>query len=90
MSLVGPRPHASAHDKHFSQILETYALRHHVKAGLTGWAQVNGARGETDTLEKMQRRVELDIWYINHWSLWLDFRIVMRTLRIVLTGENAH
>jgi putative colanic acid biosynthesis UDP-glucose lipid carrier transferase len=90
MSLVGPRPHASAHDKHFSEILEKYTFRNHVKAGLTGWAQVNGARGETDTLEKMQRRVELDIWYINHWSLWLDLRIVMRTLRIVLTGENAH
>jgi Undecaprenyl-phosphate glucose phosphotransferase len=90
MSLVGPRPHASAHDKHFSEILEQYAFRHHVKAGLTGWAQVNGARGETDTVEKMQRRVDLDIWYVNHWSIWLDFQIMFQTLRIVVSGENAH
>ena len=90
MSIIGPRPHASAHDEHFSAILEKYTFRHHVKGGMTGWAQINGARGETGTPEKMQRRVDLDIWYINHWSPWLDFYIMLKTARIVLTGENAH
>ena len=90
MSIVGPRPHASAHDRYFASIIETYAFRHHVKSGITGWAQVCGARGETDTLEKMQRRVELDLWYINNWSIWLDFSIVIRTIFVILTGENAH
>jgi Undecaprenyl-phosphate glucose phosphotransferase len=90
MSIVGPRPHASAHDKHFSEILEKYAFRQHVKAGMTGWAQVQGARGETDKPEKMQQRVDLDIWYINHWSLWFDLYIILQTARIVLIGENAN
>ena len=90
MSLVGPRPHASAHDKQFTEALEKYAFRHHVKAGLTGWAQIQGARGETDTIDKMKLRVDLDIWYINHWSLWLDFYIMLQTVRIVFKGENAH
>ena len=89
MSIVGPRPHASAHDKHFSEILEKYTFRQHVKAGMTGWAQVQGARGETGTPEKMQQRVDLDIWYINHWSLWLDFYVMLQTARIVLTSQNA-
>lgn len=90
MSLVGPRPHASAHDRYFASVIEKYAFRHHVKSGVTGWAQVSGARGETDTLEKMQRRVELDLWYINNWSIWLDFSIIIRTVFVVLRGENAH
>lgn len=90
MSIVGPRPHASAHDRYFASIIEKYAFRHHVKSGITGWAQVCGARGETDTLEKMQRRVELDLWYINNWSVWLDFSIMLRTIFVVLSGENAH
>ncbi len=90
MSLVGPRPHASAHDRHFTSAIEKYAFRHHVKSGITGWAQVCGARGETDTLEKMQRRVELDLWYINNWSVWLDFSIMIRTVFVLLSGENAH
>ena len=90
MSLVGPRPHASAHDKQFTEALEKYAFRHHVKAGLTGWAQIQGARGETDTIDKMKLRVDLDIWYINHWSLWLDAYIMLQTIRIVFKGENAH
>ena len=90
MSLVGPRPHAAAHDRQFTETLEKYAFRHHVKAGLTGWAQIQGARGETDTIEKMERRVDLDVWYINHWSLWLDFYIMLQTVRIVFKGENAH
>ena len=90
MSLVGPRPHASAHDRHFTSVIEKYAFRHHMKSGITGWAQVHGARGETDTLEKMQRRVELDIWYINNWGIWLDFSVMVRTLLVVFTSDNAH
>jgi putative colanic acid biosynthesis UDP-glucose lipid carrier transferase len=90
MSLVGPRPHASAHDRYFTTAIEKYAFRHHVKSGITGWAQVCGARGETDTLEKMQKRVELDLWYINNWSIWLDFSIMIRTVLVVFAGENAH
>jgi Undecaprenyl-phosphate glucose phosphotransferase len=90
MSLVGPRPHASAHERHFTSVIEKYAFRHHMKSGITGWAQVHGARGETDTLDKMQRRVELDIWYINNWSIWLDFSVMIRTGLVVFTGDNAH
>ena len=90
MSIVGPRPHATAHDQYFSEALERYAFRQHVKAGLTGWAQVQGARGETETVEKMQRRVDLDIWYISNWSIWLDFYIMLKTLTIVFKAENAH
>jgi Undecaprenyl-phosphate glucose phosphotransferase len=90
MSMVGPRPHASAHDRYFTSTIEKYAFRHHVKSGITGWAQVSGARGETDTLEKMRRRVELDLWYINNWSIWLDFSIMMRTVFVVFSGKDAH
>jgi Undecaprenyl-phosphate glucose phosphotransferase len=90
MSIVGPRPHASAHDRYFGTAIEKYAFRHHVKSGITGWAQVCGARGETDTLEKMQRRVDLDLWYINNWSIWLDVSILIRTVFVVLARENAH
>ena len=90
MSLVGPRPHASAHDHYFTSVIEKYAFRHHVKSGITGWAQVRGARGETDTLDKMERRVELDLWYINNWSVWLDFTILIRTVFVVVWGKNAH
>ena len=90
MSIVGPRPHASAHDRYFTSTIEKYAFRHHVKSGITGWAQVCGARGETDTLDKMQRRVELDLWYINNWSVWLDFSIMIRTIFVVFSAENAH
>ena len=90
MSIVGPRPHASAHDRYFTSTIEKYAFRHHVKSGITGWAQVRGARGETDTLDKMQQRVELDLWYINNWSIWLDFSIMIRTVFVVFAAENAH
>jgi Undecaprenyl-phosphate glucose phosphotransferase len=90
MSLVGPRPHASAHERYFTSAIEKYAFRHHVKSGITGWAQVHGARGETDTLDKMERRVELDVWYINNWSVWLDFSIMIRTGLVVFTSDNAH
>jgi len=90
MSIVGPRPHASAHDRYFTSAIEKYAFRHHVKSGITGWAQVCGARGETDTLDKMRRRVELDLWYINNWNIWLDFSIMVRTGFVVFSGDNAH
>ena len=80
MSLVGPRPHAVAHNNEFEKLVANYASRHHVKPGITGWAQVNGYRGETPTPESIAKRVELDIWYINNWSLWTDIRILFRTL----------
>ena len=90
MSIVGPRPHAVAHDDHFTKLIENYAYRHHVKPGMTGWAQVSGYRGETRTLDKMQRRIECDLWYINHWNIWLDFVIILRTLGEVMRRENAY
>ncbi|MGY4485817.1 Undecaprenyl-phosphate glucose phosphotransferase [Bradyrhizobium sp. LM3.2] len=79
MSLVGPRPHAAAHNTEYEQIIGNYAFRHHVKPGITGWAQVNGYRGETRALEMMEKRVEYDLWYINNWSLWLELRIILQT-----------
>ena len=81
MSLVGPRPHACAHDDEYAQLIGNYAFRHHIKPGITGWAQVNGLRGETPHLDLMKRRIELDIWYINNWSIWLDLRILAPHLR---------
>ena len=89
MSIVGPRPHAVAHDEYFEKCVENYAFRQHVKSGITGWAQVHGSRGETDTLEKIQQRVDLDLWYIKHWSPQLDFAILLRTIGVVLSGKNA-
>jgi Undecaprenyl-phosphate glucose phosphotransferase len=89
MSLVGPRPHALAHDNHFEKLLQDYAFRHHVKPGMTGWAQVNGLRGATPSVDLIARRVEMDLWYINNWSLWLDVQILMKTLFEVLRKRNA-
>jgi Undecaprenyl-phosphate glucose phosphotransferase len=79
MSLVGPRPHAVAHDTHYARLVGDYLGRHRVKPGVTGWAQVNGLRGETDTLEKMRARVEHDLYYVDNWSLLLDLQILLRT-----------
>lgn len=79
MSLVGPRPHALAHDIEYQAQIAKYAFRYRVKPGITGWAQVNGLRGETRRPEKMAERVTLDLWYINNWSLGLDIYILMRT-----------
>jgi lipopolysaccharide/colanic/teichoic acid biosynthesis glycosyltransferase len=76
---VGPRPHALAHDQHYGREIPAYRLRFQVKPGMTGWAQMNGARGETPTLEHMQRRVELDLWYVENRSFWLDLQILTRT-----------
>lgn len=90
MSLVGPRPHAAAHNTEYEQIIGNYAFRHHVKPGITGWAQVNGYRGETRTLELMQKRVEHDLWYINNWSLGLDLKILLRTATTTLVRPTAY
>src|SRR3984893_9872873 len=84
MSLVGPRPHAVAHDREYKVHIADYGFRHHIKPGITGWAQVNGSRGETRSLEKMTERVKLDLWYINHWSLGFDIKILARTCLEVL------
>jgi Undecaprenyl-phosphate glucose phosphotransferase len=90
MSLIGPRPHALAHDDYFQKIVGDYAHRHHVKPGITGWAQCNGARGPTPTIEHISERVKLDLWYINNWSLWLDFQILIKTFFEVLRKRNAY
>jgi undecaprenyl-phosphate galactose phosphotransferase/putative colanic acid biosynthesis UDP-glucose lipid carrier transferase len=90
MSLVGPRPHAVAHDNEYSQVIANYAFRHHVKPGITGWAQVNGFRGATPQLEQMANRIELDLWYINNWTLRLDLQILARTSFDLVHGHNAY
>lgn len=90
MSLVGPRPHAVAHDDEYSKLIANYAFRHHVKPGITGLAQVKGFRGETARLELMERRVDQDLWYINNWSMWLDLWILIRTCIVVPQRLNAH
>ncbi|MBC7101615.1 MAG: undecaprenyl-phosphate glucose phosphotransferase [Parvibaculum sp.] len=89
MSLVGPRPHALSHNEYYSTVLARYANRHKVKPGMTGWAQVNGYRGETDTPEKMRCRVEHDLWYIENWSVWLDVKILCMTPFYGFVGTNA-
>ncbi len=88
MSLVGPRPHAVVHDDEYGKLIDNYMYRHHVKPGITGWAQIHGFRGETD-VALMEKRIQLDLWYINNWSLWLDLKIMGRTCVEVLRGQNA-
>ena len=90
MSLIGPRPHALAHDDEFTSVVAKYAYRHHVKPGKTGWAQVNGFRGQTTTVADIEKRIELDLWYIDNWSLTLDLRIALMTAIRVVQGENAY
>ena len=90
MSIVGPRPHAVAHNDYYKQHLPRYMLRHKVKPGITGWAQVHGLRGETDTLEKMEKRVEYDLYYIEHMSLWLDLKIMVMTVFKGFAHRNAY
>lgn len=90
MSLVGPRPHASAHNEHYRKLIRGYMLRHKVRPGITGLAQVNGYRGETETLDKMQKRIDFDHRYIQQWSLWLDLKILFRTAFVVFKQENAY
>jgi len=91
MSLVGPRPHAVAHNEEYRKLIKGYMLRHKVRPGITGWAQINGFRGETDTLEKMQGRIKYDLEYIHRWSLWFDFKILFLTLyRSRQINSNAY
>jgi putative colanic acid biosysnthesis UDP-glucose lipid carrier transferase len=91
MSVVGPRPHAVAHNETYRKLIKGYMIRHKVKPGITGWAQVNGARGETDTVEKMKRRIDFDLEYLRNWSLRLDLNIIWRTVMLALRGDrNAY
>ena len=90
MSLVGPRPHAAAHNTKYEKEIANYAFRHHVKPGITGWAQVNGYRGETKTIDLMKQRVEHDLWYVNNWGLILDMKILMRTIIVSVQGDSAY
>lgn len=88
MSIVGPRPHMLRHTEEYSKIVDRYMVRHLVKPGITGWAQVNGYRGLTDELWKMEKRVEYDVWYIEHWNILLDIKIMVRTVVNAIKGEN--
>jgi putative colanic acid biosysnthesis UDP-glucose lipid carrier transferase len=90
MSLVGPRPHAVAHNEMYRKLISGYMIRHKVRPGMTGWAQVHGLRGETKAVEQMRVRAQYDLDYLRNWSLGLDFRILLKTARIVLHGRNAH
>jgi putative colanic acid biosynthesis UDP-glucose lipid carrier transferase len=90
MSFVGPRPHAIVHNELYRKLISGYMIRHKVRPGITGWAQVHGLRGETNTVEKMRLRAQYDLDYLRHWSLWLDFKILAKTALIVLRGNNAH
>ena len=90
MSVVGPRPHALEHNEIYKDLVDKYMLRHKVKPGITGWAQVNGYRGETDTLDKMEKRVEYDLYYIENWSLWLDIKIILATFFKGFISKNAY
>jgi Undecaprenyl-phosphate glucose phosphotransferase len=90
MSIVGPRPHAVAHNEQYSRLIDEYLARHRVKPGITGWAQVNGLRGETETLDKMEQRVRYDLYYIENWSLLFDIRIILRTLFVGFSHPNAY
>lgn len=90
MSVVGPRPHAVAHNELYRKVIRGYMVRHKVKPGITGWAQVNGYRGETDTLEKMQGRVDHDLDYLRNWSLRLDLWIIVKTVKLVFRDSKAY
>jgi putative colanic acid biosynthesis UDP-glucose lipid carrier transferase len=88
MSIVGPRPHMLAHTDYYSDVIRSYMMRHIVRPGITGWAQVNGYRGITDELWKMEKRVEYDVWYIEHWNFFLDLKIIVRTVINAIGGEK--
>jgi putative colanic acid biosynthesis UDP-glucose lipid carrier transferase len=91
MSVIGPRPHMLKHTEQYSELINNYLVRHYAKPGITGWAQVNGCRGETKELKDMQRRVDYDIWYIENWSFLLDLKIIWRTIANMIRGEkNAY
>jgi undecaprenyl-phosphate glucose phosphotransferase len=90
MSIVGPRPHAIAHNEEYRRLLQGYMLRHKVKPGITGWAQVNGWRGETDSLDKMKGRLDCDLTYVRNWSFWLDIKIIAKTITDGFVNRNAY
>ena len=91
MSIVGPRPHMLHHTEVYRQLIDKYMVRHFVKPGITGWAQVTGFRGETKELWQMEGRVQRDIWYIENWSVWLDLRIIGKTIsQIFFRDEHAY
>jgi putative colanic acid biosynthesis UDP-glucose lipid carrier transferase len=90
MSIVGPRPHAVAHNETYRKLINGYMVRHKVKPGITGWAQVNGLRGETDTVEKMRERIEYDLSYLRNWSLRLDLQIIIKTIFLVFRDGRAY
>jgi putative colanic acid biosynthesis UDP-glucose lipid carrier transferase len=90
MSFVGPRPHAVVHNETYRKLISGYMIRHKVRPGMTGWAQVHGLRGETSTVEQMRLRAQYDLDYLRHWSVWLDAKILLRTALIVIHGHNAH
>jgi putative colanic acid biosysnthesis UDP-glucose lipid carrier transferase len=90
MSFVGPRPHATGHNKEYRGLIRGYMLRHKVKPGLTGWAQIHGFRGETDTLDKMANRIDFDLEYLRNWTPLLDVYIVFKTVYVVVLGKNAY
>ena len=88
MSIVGPRPHMIRHTDQYSELIHNYPVRHFTKPGITGWAQINGYRGETKDLDKMKKRVEHDIWYIENWSFLLDLKIIFLTVWNVVRGDD--
>jgi putative colanic acid biosynthesis UDP-glucose lipid carrier transferase len=90
MSVVGPRPHAVSHNEEYRKKITYYMLRHKMKPGITGWAQVSGWRGETDTDEKMEMRIKYDLHYIRNWSLWFDFKIIIFTIFRGFVGNNVY
>ena len=90
MSVVGPRPHAVAHNEYYRTLIGGYMLRHKLKPGITGWAQINGWRGETESIDKMGRRIDFDLDYIRNWSLWLDMRIIAATAIRGFVQKNAY
>jgi putative colanic acid biosysnthesis UDP-glucose lipid carrier transferase len=90
MSVIGPRPHATAHNEYYRRLVRHYMVRHKVRPGISGWAQASGWRGETDTLQKMEARVEYDLWYIRNWSVLLDLKIILMTLRHGWRDHNAY
>jgi len=90
MSVIGPRPHATTHNEYYRRLVRHYMVRHKVRPGISGWAQASGWRGETDTIEKMEARVEYDLWYIRNWSVLLDFKIILMTLRSGWRDQNAY
>jgi putative colanic acid biosynthesis UDP-glucose lipid carrier transferase len=90
MSIVGPRPHAVAHNETYRKLVKGYMVRHKVKPGITGWAQVSGYRGETDTIDKMEKRIEFDLEYLRNWSLGFDLWIIVKTVLVVLNDKKAY